>query len=216
VPPAPTTPPGPAAPAAANGATSSESTPGLRVAPVAPRPRGFGLGLELSAVGAEVMSSQMSLGGALRLRVNKKATGGVDPSLDAGAVYADNQLLYAKGGRGVVTRLTAGTLTGCVPWGIRGPGALVVQPCARALGGWLTARDPALTNPRSAGRTYWSLGALMRAAMPLGGGFSVHLEAGVGVPLVPRRFVTLVPDETVAETPTLYPALGVGVGYGVL
>jgi hypothetical protein len=222
-PPAPP-PPAPAASAAEAAAAAgtanagaAEPPPALRVSPPAPRPRHVALGLELSAVGAEVLSSHLSLGGAVHIRVSKKTADGIDPSLDAGAVYLDNQLLHSTGGgSGVDTRLSALTLAGCLGWGIRGPGALVVQPCASAVGGWLTARDPALTNPRSVGRSYWSLGALMRAAMPLGGGFSVHLDAGVGAPLVTRRFVTFVPDETVAETPVIYPALGVGVGYGVL
>jgi hypothetical protein len=73
------------------------------------------------------------------------------------------------------------------------------------MGGWLSAEQRAVTNPESATRSWWSLGAALRADAALGAGFRLEVEAGLGVPLVKRRFITTTPEETVGETTAIFP-----------
>ena len=101
------------------------------------------------------------------------------------------------------------TLTACPGWGLR-HGAIEAQACARAIGGWITATG-AVTNPRSASRSWFSGGALLRGGADLGAGFSLELEAGVDAPLLHRQFYTTTPLETVAETPPVSLLVGIGI-----
>jgi hypothetical protein len=106
-------------------------------------------------------------------------------------------------------RWTAIAATACPPWSL---GRVVtVQACARAMGGWLDASGRDLTHPRSATRTWWSAGALLRAGFRFGGNFSVEIEGGATIPLVERAFMTDTPEETVGRTPTISPIVALGL-----
>jgi hypothetical protein len=128
-------------------------------------------------------------------------------SLRLGWLYLPNDFLLP--GTDVVDRWYAFTLTACPGWGLR-RGALDVQACARAIGGWITATG-VVTNPRSASRSWLSAGALLRGAADLGAGFSLELEAGVDAPLFHRQFITTTPLQTVAETPPVSLLVGIGL-----
>ena len=74
------------------------------------------------------------------------------------------------------------------------------------------SRPPvAVTNPRSASRSWFSGGALLRGGADLGAGFSLELEAGVDALLLHRQFYTTTPLETVAETPPVSLLVGIGL-----
>ena len=79
------------------------------------------------------------------------------------------------------------------------------------IGGWLSATGQGLDFPTSVGRSWWSVGALVRAGAHFGGGFALELEAGATVPLVERRFTITTPERTVGETPTVAPVVTLGL-----
>jgi hypothetical protein len=111
----------------------------------------------------------------------------------------------------VVLRWTAVAVTACPGWGLRR--RIQIDPCLAGIGGWLSATDRAVTNPRSAERSWWSVGGLLRAVGRVGAGFGLELDAGVSFPLATRRFVTMTPDRTVGETVTASVLATLGVIY---
>jgi hypothetical protein len=163
-----------------------------------------------------VVSPFASFGGALTVRLAKHgskldtSSGGRGASVGLSALYLTNDALTPEDVR---VHWTAGALTICPGWSIGS--AVTLEPCARGIGGWLAASDHGVTNPRSAGRSSWSAGALVRAVAGIGAGFELELEAGVEVPIVPRRFVTTTPEETVAETPRVSGIASLGIARGL-
>jgi hypothetical protein len=160
----------------------------------------------LQAVAADVIAGSFSFGGGLVTRFQRYTTDGRSASVGLTFLYVQNDLVQSANDVGV--RWMAASATGC-PWGL---GRTVwVQPCAQAIGGWLSATGLGLTNPSSAGRTWWSAGALLRLGVDLGAGFSLELDAGASVPLVGHRFITTTPERTVGETPTISPMVALGL-----
>src|SRR5262249_40188202 len=150
-----------------------------------------------------------SLGGAVLVRVAIRTTAPVEPSLGLTLGYLPNDFLQSP--NEVVVRWTSLALVACPGWGFRH--TVVVEACALGAGGWVAGTARAVNNPRSAGRPWWAAGATVRAALPLGAGLALELDAGAVVPLVKRRFVTTTPDRTVAETPAVSPLVGFGLVY---
>jgi hypothetical protein len=234
VPPLPGAPP-PARPAAAAGTAAPPPAPGEAAA--APRsgvpempavgaagsqPRGasrrlmWGFGLQ--TVAARILSPSVTVGAAAVLQVRARRTdaGGAPasvaaPSLSVALLHVRNDLVQTPDE--VAAHWTGASLTACPGWGFGH--RVVVEPCAVGMGGWLTAEERAVSNPLSAGRTWLSAGAMLRATMPLGGGFALRVEAGAAVALAKRTFVTSTPDRTVAETTAVAPLVGLGMGYGL-
>jgi len=172
----------------------------------APRPVGFEVAAGL--VATELLSSSLSTGAGISARLAGSARGGLTPSAALALVFLPADLLESGDDLGV--RLTALTATGCPGWALRY--RVEVEPCARAALGLLSATDHSVTNPRSVDRSWWSAGALLRATSRLGdSGFTLELTGGVDVPLVKRSFVTTTPARGVGQTPTLSPALTLGV-----
>jgi hypothetical protein len=164
--------------------------------------------LGFAAVGGTILSPRPSLGGSLSLRLSGKPRDAVSPSLGLAFIYLPNDFLLQPGE--VATRLMAGALTACPPWGLSS-GRFRVQPCVEGAGGWLTATDRTVTHPASASRIWWSAGALLRASAALGAGFSFEIEAGAAVPIVHRRFMTVTPERIVVETPSMSALVGIGL-----
>ncbi len=210
-PPAPRSPPPPPpVPAPAPPAIVVE-TP----APPLPRnPAGMYLEVGAAAALAHVLSSSIgsgpgpNLGGGVMLGLSQVREDRIARSLRLGWLYLPNDFLLPGGD--VVDRWYAFTLTGCPGWGLR-HGAFDAQACARAIGGWLTATDASVTNPRSASRSWLSAGALLRGGAALGAGFTLEVEAGVDAPLFHRQFITTTPLQTVAETPPVSLLVGIGL-----
>jgi len=103
-----------------------------------------------------------------------------------------------------------GVLTACPGWGV-GRTSLSAELCARAIGGWVSATDRAVSNPSSAGRAWWGAGALLRGGVALGAGLTLEVEAGVDAVLIERRFITTTPLRTVARTPPVSVLVGLGL-----
>ena len=204
--------PPPALPSQGAGAPAETARAGAR-----PAPSRWGLALGAQALAATVVTPSTSLGGGLSLRLVDRARelagqGGPSRALGASFLYLPDRLL--RPGDGVILSWKAVALTACPGWGWASA-ILAVQPCGQAIGGWLAVTGEGLTNPRSVGRSWWSLGALVRAALRLGAGFTLELEGGVALPLVERRFVTTTPEATVAETPTVSTMFGLALVRGL-
>jgi hypothetical protein len=167
--------------------------------------------LGIAAIAAQPVAPPISVGGTLSLAA-AWAEGG--PSSDAvpilvglGVVHAAND--YLQDTSGFVARWTAAALSACPPFGLGG--RVVLQPCARATAGWVTATDRSVTAPTTVVRTLFGVGGLLRLGVPVGAGFSVELTAGVEVPLVKRRFILTTPETTVGQTRTVSGWAGLGV-----
>lgn len=166
----------------------------------------FGVELAAHAMMAEVVSPNASFGGALTARFLAGHSTDSPASIGLSFLYAANDIVASED---VQVRWTALALSACPGWRTRS--FVAVEPCARVIGGWLSADDQGVTNPRSAGRAWWSAGALVRARAHIGAGFHVELEGGIEIPLVARRFITTTPEETVAETRRPAGLLGLGI-----
>ena len=207
----PAAPPEPPPPPEPQPPTPEPPTPPLAVpAPTEPdtaRPRTFGLGLGASTVGAQIIAPAVNLGGAISLRLARFRDDVPGPSLTIAGLYLSNDLVQSA--TDVATTLVGASVTACPGWSAGR--TIVIEPCAQAIGGRLTASGRGLTDPDSVNRSWWSVGALARASIVLGGGFSLELEAGFGVPLTQRRFVSTTPERTVGETPAISGVAGLGV-----
>lgn len=125
-------------------------------------------------------------------------------SMGLAAMYWSSRLSNAESS----TRLRSigFTLSAC-PWSWQVQ-RVSFEPCLLGGVGFLQVSDSSVTNPRTADRTLWGLGALGRARAAVSPAFGLELEAGFQVPLVERRFVTERPDRIVAETPAISPFVG--------
>jgi hypothetical protein len=178
-----------------------------------PRPTSGGPGLEVGAgpAIAAVVSLHLSLGAAVFARVAAPTREGIEPSASLALVYLRSDLLGTTDA--ATFELAAATLTVCPGWGWQG--ALVIELCGLGMGGWLTASDDAVTVGRSVGRSWWSVGAVVRARIPVARGFLLQLDAAATIPLVERRFETTTPEETVGDSPAVAGMLGLAVVHGL-
>jgi hypothetical protein len=183
--------------------------PAPRYLPAPRRPAGWEVAAGLLA--SELLSSSLNAGAGISARLAGTA-GGLTPSAALALIFLPTD--FASSGDDLGIRLTALAITGCPGWALRS--RVEVEPCARAAVGLLSATDHSVTNPRSVDRSWWSAGALLRATTPVGdSGFTLELTAGVDFPLVKRSFVTTTPARSVGQTPTLSPALTLGVVHGL-
>ncbi|HEY3594464.1 MAG TPA: hypothetical protein VGL13_11340 [Polyangiaceae bacterium] len=179
-------------------------------APPRPSPTPVAFAVGARAITSEVVSPFVSVGGELFLRLTKTSESAVKPSLDIGVLHARNDILTPSGS--VWVRLTTVALTACpLSWDIGSTWR--VQPCAVGLGGWLEAMDRAVDHPTDALRSWWSVGARLRAAASWGAHYGLELEAGVSVPLVRRRFFANTEAVLVGETPIVSALGAVGFVY---
>jgi len=205
-------PPPPPPPAPPSSPAPAPTTPAVIEPRTPPATNLVGTYLEVgvNAAGARLLSDGPgpNLGGGVMLGLSQLRGDRVSRSLRAGWLYLPNDFLLHTSA--VIDQWYAFTLTACPGWGLRG-GAFDVQVCARGIGGWITAREVAVTNPRSASRAWLSAGALLRGGAALGAGFALELEAGVDAPLFHREFITTPPRATVAETPPVSLLVGIGL-----
>jgi hypothetical protein len=170
-------------------------------------PRGAHVEIGLQAVAADVISRSMNLGGGVAVRLERNAADGAGSSVGLSFFYASNDLLQTSDT--FDANWMAVAVVACP--GVSIGRTVTIQPCAQAIGGWLAASGQNLTHTYSPGRSWWSLGALLRANARLGGGFSVELDAGASIPLAKRTFIISTPEGTVGETPTVAPMLTLGL-----
>ncbi|MFZ5896706.1 MAG: hypothetical protein ACOY0T_36960 [Myxococcota bacterium] len=158
----------------------------------------FELGAELGI--AEVLSPFVSAGAGAFGRVRYART-----VFGLSAMYWSNGLTNPDSSteaRAVLLGLSACPIS--FPLGSRA----TVEPCALVNAGWLHVADSSAVNSRDANRSFWGLGALGRARLPVTPLVGFELEAGFTLPLVERRFVTTRPQRIVAETPWISSFVG--------
>lgn len=179
-----------------------------------PAPEAVDSGLEIGA-GASILqavSPYTALGISATGRVVwQHQAGGLGGSVGVSFLHLQSDFLGTSEAASV--ELTGLSLTVCpIRW--TAADRLRFEPCATGLGGALTATGRSVTVPETVGRSWWSLGASVRAAGTVAGSLSLELEAGLGLPLIKRRFVTHTPDRLVGQTPT-FSAMGtLGLVYG--
>lgn len=215
--PSPDTAPEPSAGATASASAPAPSPPTATSAPpsgtVQPPSTDHDKLRETYALGAQVTVAQIvkpgaSLGGALTLRGTYPVSPSVVPSLGLSFYYLRSGLLDSPDRARVA--LAAMGLTAC-PLRLRLLADCSLEPCAFAMGGWLSASGRDLSHPESVGRSWWSAGGLLRATAPLGA-VAFELEAGISAPLYRRRFVVGQDQAVVVgETPTASALVGVGL-----
>jgi hypothetical protein len=194
-PPAPETPP------------PTEPVEAVTIEPQPREPSSVGVVLGVTTLGATVVSQSFNFGGALSARLAGIRDAGAGPSLSLSGLYLSNDLVQSATGVAII--VAGAALTGCPGWSIGS--SVVLEPCARAMGGWLTAMGRGVTDPTSKSRSWWTVGALGRLAVAFGGGFALEIEAGFAVPLVRREFFTETPERTVGATPTISAMAGIGL-----
>jgi hypothetical protein len=181
--------------------------------PPAPKPRplpGFEMGVGPLALA--MLSGSMSPGIALAARKTLGKEGAFTPTLGLALAYVRNDVLQSPQDAQVAL---AGMGASVCPVRLAA-GILTLQPCALALGGWLSATGRQATYVSTADRLWLSAGAAIRIAAFLGRGFSLELEGGFTAPLWKRRFFYAnEPTNIVAETPTISPIVGLGLTYGL-
>jgi hypothetical protein len=177
-----------------------------------PAPVESSLGFEAGVQGgtAEVISPYLSLGGALFARVTTGTAGRVHRSLSLALAHFGNDILLPS--REISTRLTTLSLSAC-PQRLYAGDTFSLEPCALFAGGSLSATGRGVSNPDSALRSWWSAGALLRAALPVGGGLALELEAGGAIPLLKRRFILSAPERVLGESPGVSAFISAGASY---
>jgi hypothetical protein len=147
------------------------------------------------------------MGGAVGVRLQRHADGAPRTSVGVTFLYLPNDLV--QGADELALRWTAVAITACPPWSLGR--TLTAQACGQVIGGWLSATGIGIDHPDSAGRSWWSVGGLLRAGVHLGGGFTLELEVGAAVPLVERRFMITTPEHIAGSTPTVAPVVALGL-----
>jgi hypothetical protein len=205
-PPPPSTPPPPAEPP--SDPPAAAALPAV-TAPVPPaRPvRAWRPAVGATIAGADVVGPYVNVGGGIFFRLGARDSAGVGPSVSAAILHLPNDFLRSE--PEISVRWTAAAITGCPGWGIGE--RLRGEACGQVIAGWLAAEGQTVSNPQSAGRSWLSLGALVRGTAMVGGGFALELDAGVTLPLMQRRFIVTMPDRTVGETGMLSVLVGLAV-----
>jgi hypothetical protein len=78
-------------------------------------------------------------------------------------------------------------------------------------GAFITAEGVGVDVALAVRRSYWSVGLQSRLALDLAPEASGFIDAGCFVPLVERRFRTLMPERNVGNTALLAPQIGLGL-----
>jgi hypothetical protein len=170
---------------------------------------GFEAGAQLGV--AEVISPYLSADGALFVRLTSGLGERVSRSLGLTLAHFGNDIVQSS--QDVSARLTTLSLSAC-PARFDAGGAFSLEPCALFAGGLLSVSSRGVSNPGSALRSWWSAGALVRAALPVGGGVALEVEAGGAIPLLKRRFIlSTVPERFLGESPGISGFASLGASY---
>ncbi len=166
--------------------------------------------LGAAAVVAHVLAPEVSLGGALVVRVVADPDETLSPAFGVALTYAGGELTDAS--REASVRWLAAIVTACpVRW--RLGASLGVRPCALGTAGQVEATGENLQSSQTVRRTWGSAGGALRFDARLGNGVALELEGGVSAPLVERRFVAQPSGRTLAESPKISPMGSVGFVY---
>jgi hypothetical protein len=173
-----------------------------------PSGRRFELGA--ASVGSFLLSSGISPGIAAFGRWTPAGSGRFRPTLGTAVIYLRNDVPRSSGA--AQASLTGLVVTLC---GAGWSASLIrVKLCGLVMAGWLSVSGQQVASPSSVDLLWLSAGALVRAAVLLGRGFSLDLEVGASAPFIRREFYTTLPSHVVEKTPTISPMAGLGLVYG--
>jgi hypothetical protein len=163
-----------------------------------------------ASVGSVLLSTGISPGVAVFGRWTPAGSGRFRPTVGMAVTYLRNDSLQSPGA--AQASLTGLVVTLCaMGWGTS---TLVVKPCGLVMAGLLSVSGQQVVRTSSVDLLWLSVGAVLRAAVHLGHGFALDLEAGVSAPFTRRAFYTTLPSHVVEKTPTISPMAQLGLAYG--
>ena|GEM_PF-855901 len=166
-------------------------------------PRGFDFALTGHATLSRVLPPDANLGGEVGLRLAAQR----GPSFGLALSYSTNGAFSRD--PDLKVRWLSSTASVC-PFKQEIATIFALEPCAQASFGWLWVRHDLVDNPRTASRSWWSVGAMLRARAGDPRGLSAELEGGLSYALVRRRFV-VEPNIKTWETARLSPIAKLGL-----
>jgi hypothetical protein len=164
------------------------------------------IGAELLAMNQVTPYVSFGGGGSLRFVM----PWGAATSFGVAVVHLQNDLFSSAENASI--RSTLVELSAC-PKRFLDPAVFTLEPCITGLGGTLAASGRDVAHSSDVSRSYFALGGKLLAALALGKGWAVELQAGLAVPLTRRRFVILEPRRQVGETPSISALGGLGLAY---
>jgi hypothetical protein len=86
-----------------------------------------------------------------------------------------------------------------------------ILACTVGQGGWVTAEGVAISTPRDVGRSLWAAGVGLGTRGSVGGGWQLHAELDITVPLSKRSFAIEPNSVVIASSRPVGASLAVGV-----
>ena len=176
---------------------------------VSPRPRFTEFSLGVQALVTQIVTPDMSFGGAIAGRLTFDPDGGGE-SISVSILHLRNDLLRTP--NDALYKLTGFALTGC-PVRLRLSSATTLEPCATTLAGWLTAEALHVEHQTTTVRTYWSAGGILVIRVAAGAGAALEVFGGATAPLTMRHFSVGIPPTPIGETPVISPLAGFGFSW---
>jgi hypothetical protein len=164
----------------------------------------------LSFVTAQVLSSTLSVGGALSGRL-ASAVRPRAPSVTGTFVWMAGDLFHSGDDLGL--RWLALSVDGCPGWRLGGFAS--VEPCARFTGGLLTTTDHSIMSPKVVDHWWGGGGAVLHGEVGRGDGFWLKVDVGLEIPFVQHRYERMNAFMALGSTASVYPTLSVGVAHSL-
>jgi hypothetical protein len=169
-----------------------------------------GPAVALSFVTAQVLSSTLSVGGAVSGRL-ASAVHPRAPSVTATFAWTGGDFFHS--GDDLSVRWLALSFDGCPGWRLGGFAS--VEPCARLTAGILTTTDDSIMNPRVVDRWWGAGGAVIHGEVGRADGFWLKVDVGLEFPFVQRTFERMSAFMTLGSTAPVYPTLAVGLAHSL-
>jgi hypothetical protein len=163
-----------------------------------------------ASVGSVLLSAGISPGMAVFGRWTPAGCGRLRPTVGMAVTHLRNDILQSPGA--AQASLTGLVLTLC--GGGWGSGILAARPCGLVMAGLFSVSGHQVVHTSSVDLLWLSAGAVLRAAVHLGHGLALDLEAGFSAPFARRAFYTTLPSHVVEKTPTISPVAELGLAYG--
>jgi hypothetical protein len=163
-----------------------------------------------ASVASALLSSGLSPGLAFFGRWTLAGGGAFRPTVGMAITYFRNDVFQSPG---VAHASLAGLGATMCPLGWSAS-IMTVKPCGLVMAGVLAASGHRVARTSSVHLFWLSAGGILRAAVFLGRGLSLDLEAGISAPFIKRKFYTTKPGNVVEETPAISPIFGLGLAYG--
>jgi hypothetical protein len=176
---------------------------------VTPAPPELEVEIGLGAIATEILTSDLSAGGALAGTLSRKLGENRSASLGLALFFASTGVFSTPSNH--QSDFAGLALDACpVRWQY---GSIELGPCALAMAGVFEAAGRGVSDPVTVEHGWWSAGLDFQLSVLLGSGFVLESALGASAPLVKRRFYLSLPQHVVAETPVISPLLRLGLGF---